>query len=240
MVETAAYCLERNFRDKTYFFQLLDPSEKGEILFQDINDIFKEMSSEEKVFVVNSESFNKITGSPFAYWVSDIGLELFGKLPPFEGLERTVKVGLQTGDDFRFVRTSWEVKSEGIVRGKLNATPEGFQEQTLDRKKWVPFAKGGAYSPYYADPHLVINWKLNGKELKTFTGSVIRNPDFYVRHEVVSAFVTRSNLVFCHGYPTGACVSGKTICKDAAGVRSLRDKVASACGLIIVSERERW
>jgi hypothetical protein len=39
--------------------------------------------------------------------------------------------------------------------------------------------------------------------------------------------------MFCHWYPTGACVSGKTICQDAVGVRSLRDKVASADGLVI-------
>jgi cobalamin biosynthesis protein CbiG len=38
--------------------------------------------------------------------------------------------------------------------------------------------------------------------------------------------------VFRHWYPTGACVNGKTILRDAAGVRSLRDKVASAYGLV--------
>ena len=44
----------------------------------------------------------------------------------------------------------------------------------------------------------------------------IANLGSLVRHEVVSAFVNNriksvSNPVFCHGYPIGVCVNGKTI-----------------------------
>ncbi len=55
------------------------------------------------------------------------------------------------------------------------------RNRTTQGKKWVPFAKGGEYSPFYADIHLVVNWENNGDELCSFKGSVIRNPNYYFR-----------------------------------------------------------
>jgi hypothetical protein len=34
--------------------------------------------------------------------------------------------------------------------------------------RWFPFAKGGEYSPYYADLHLVVNWELEGAEIEEY------------------------------------------------------------------------
>ncbi len=66
-----------------------------------------------------------------------------------------------------------------MVTGTAKTTPEEFRRQTFAGKRWVPFAKGGAYSPYYADIHLVVNWERDGEEMNEFAGSVIRNPGFY-------------------------------------------------------------
>lgn len=97
-----------------------------------------------RVFEVEPASFRAVPGAPFAYWVSDAVRGLFGRLPPFEGEGRTARVGLQTSDDFRFVRAWWEVKA--------------------DPERWPGFAKGGAYSPFYADVYLVVNWVGAGSE----------------------------------------------------------------------------
>jgi hypothetical protein len=91
-------------------------------------------------FLVSTNALKKVPGSPFAYWVSDNVRRLFGALSAFEGDGRTVKQGLVTSDDFRFVRASWEVRPAD--RGK----------------RWVPFAKGGSYSPFYADVSVLVNW----------------------------------------------------------------------------------
>ena len=77
---------------------------------------------------------------------------LFQELRPFESEGRAVKQGLATADDFRFVRLWTEVPPEKIGT------------------KWFPFAKGGAYSPYYADLHLVVNWE-NGRGDTRSSGS---------------------------------------------------------------------
>src|SRR5690242_15059910 len=53
--------------------------------------------------------FSIIPGSPFAYWLSEAVRSVFDRFEGFEGDTRTVKQGLATADDFRFVRTSWEV-----------------------------------------------------------------------------------------------------------------------------------
>ena len=54
-----------------------------------------------------------------------------------------VRQGLATGDDERFLRYWWEVPADQIGEGK----------------RWVPFAKGGDYSPFYENTLRVIDWK---------------------------------------------------------------------------------
>lgn len=177
----------------TLFLRVIEPTDKAPALKDSI-------SKGTSTYEVDPDSFAQVPGSPFAYWVSDRIRRLFKELPPFEGEGRTVRQGLATADDFRFVRAWWEVPSERLLDGGQWAVDSGrdkhqekcteerireFQEwcrkRTFEGKCWVPFAKGGAYSPYYADIHLVVNWENSGKEMDAFPGSVIRNPSFYFR-----------------------------------------------------------
>jgi hypothetical protein len=84
--------------------------------------------------------FGKIPGSPFAYWASKEVWRIFSQCAPFGSQDRTALVGLQTSDDFRFVRMWWEI--ETLRMGK----------------RWFGFAKGGAFSPFYADLPLVVGY----------------------------------------------------------------------------------
>lgn len=112
-----------------------------------------------RVFRVEPESFRAVPGSPFAYWVSEAVRQVYNQLPAFECEERTARQGLATAEDFRFVRIWWEGGGGG----------------------WRGFAKGGSYSPFYADVYLAVNWKNDGRNLAAFSGSVIRNPSYYLR-----------------------------------------------------------
>src|SRR5690606_18391564 len=129
------------------------------------------------------EQFSAVPGSPFAYWVSDAIRDIFRRFPPLEGNAGTVKQGLATADDFRFVRAWWEVAPE-----RIGYSPE----DTLTGRGWGHFAKGGSYSPYYADVHLVVNWWGKGAEIKAYVVQrypyingkhewVVKNEDFYFR-----------------------------------------------------------
>ena len=125
------------------FLRLLSESDKAEALKAACNNL-RQGENDPRSFEVASESFNSVPGKPFAYWVSDAVREVFRSIPAFEGDNRTTKQGLATAEDFRFVRIWWETNSPG----------------------WFGFAKGGAFSPFYSDVHLLVNWASEGHEIK--------------------------------------------------------------------------
>jgi len=168
MVETAAYTLSQEAapapRPAT-FLRVLEDDDKAAAIAAVV-----ESRSDGRRFEVHLSSFAQVPNSPLCYWASERIRRLFQELPPFEGEGRTVRQGLATADDFRFVRLWTEVPPEKIGR------------------KWFPFAKGGEYSPYYADVHLVVNWEDDGREIRAFTdpatgklNSRPQNTDFYFR-----------------------------------------------------------
>lgn len=175
----------------TIFIRLLNYQNKGEFLTELIANLHAEVSVGNDFYVVAPESFRQVPNTPFCYWVSERIRRLFSELPSFEGEGRTVKQGLATADDFRFVRSWWEVTPEKKLNGmhypdelarerkesiKIEKRSEEhvskFQswcrKMTCEGKRWVPFAKGGEYSPYYADVHLVVNWENDGAEIFNF------------------------------------------------------------------------
>lgn len=162
------------------FLRLLQAEDKETALAEAVMAVRTGEAVKPPIYAVDPEAFGKVPGSPFAYWVSDRIRDLFQELPPFEGDGRTVKQGLATADDCRFVRACWEVAPERVVTGTAQTTPEEFRAQTFQGKKWVPFAKGGAYSPFYADVHLVVDWERDGADIKAFvdpqTGRLMSRP----------------------------------------------------------------
>lgn len=67
----------------------------------------------------------------------------------FEPEAAVVRTGLTTFDDFRFLRLAWEPNPKLVGRGVY----------------WECFSKGGEYSKYYADVHLLVNRHNDGEEL---------------------------------------------------------------------------
>jgi len=137
---------------KTTFLRVLEADHKAVALRAAIDDPYQALGTQR--FEVDAASFSTVPRSPFAYWVSDRLRRLFAELPPFETKERTARQGLATADDFRFVRAWWAVP------------PRSFGE------RWFCFAKGGKFSPFYADIYLVVNWWSDGSELKAWAGSL--------------------------------------------------------------------
>ena len=151
----------------TCFIRLIDSNDKPTDLLEAVVS-FRRDENSQFIFEVSPKSFKDIPGCSFAYWVSSEVRSLFKKLPPFGSSGRTVTQGLGTADDFRFVRAWWEVG------------------ERLLNSKWKPYAKGGAYSSYYSDIDLLVNWGSNGDELRNFadikTGNIksrVRGADKY-------------------------------------------------------------
>ncbi len=140
----------------TIFFRLLDGVNRPSRLSGAIEEL-REGGETTDTYLAEPTSLRYVPGSPFAYWVSEGVRHKFAKLSPLGSDKRAVKQGLATADDFRFVRTQWEVKPQSIAWDA---------EGTARGNRWVAFAKGGEYSPYYSDVHLLVNWERNGEEIK--------------------------------------------------------------------------
>jgi hypothetical protein len=201
-----------------FCYRVLDHSQKEHALLDMLRN-----PHDPDCFVTSPRTFQDVSGAPFSYWVSERIRRLFIDLPPFEGQDRTVKQGLATADDFRFLRAWWEVSPERILDGAngpgwrddLTAFQVWCRQRAFDGKCWVPFAKGGAYSPYYADLHLVVNWGQNGEEIRNFidpmTGrpySRPQNTDFYFRPGLTWPRRTQLSLNL-RSYPAGAIFADK-------------------------------
>jgi hypothetical protein len=135
----------------TTFFRLLHiPIEaKGDALAERIAALNATGAAEE-TYTLDPAAFAQIPGSPFAYWVGDSIRRLFTSLAAVQSEGRRVCVGLSTKDDAQFLRLTWEVGPAQLGQ------------------RWFPFVKGGAFSPYYCDVHLVLEWENEGERLKAF------------------------------------------------------------------------
>ena len=118
-------------------------------------------------------TFKDIPGTPIAYWASESMRRAFREGTPLAETS-TPRTGLQTGENDRFLREWWEVS-----RDKLGL---GFTTRSEAQKsglKWFPCNKGGGFRKWYGNNDVIINWQNDGEELRSFPGSVIRNPDYY-------------------------------------------------------------
>jgi hypothetical protein len=116
-------------------------------------------------FDIARRDFAAIDGAPLNYRGIGSVAHIFREAPALEPGWGIAAQGLATADDPRFVRCRWEV-AEGT-------TGEG--------RDWAPFAKGGDFSRFYADIHLVVLWRDHGEEIRRFEGAYIRNEHSYFK-----------------------------------------------------------
>lgn len=111
---------------------------------------------------VSARQFDKMPGSPIAYWVSHRVREIFEKFPPLSDYADT-RNGLNTGDNDRFLKMWYEPGFRQIGLGYTNL------EGTLDSPhKWYPYNKGGSFRKWYGNNQFVVDWAENGKEIKQY------------------------------------------------------------------------
>ncbi|HEY8531533.1 MAG TPA: hypothetical protein VIL08_04720, partial [Limnochorda sp.] len=199
MVEAAAYVLGQEPRrsgEPAVFLRLLRDSDRPNALAAACWEA-RESTPSARVFRVAPSELEELPGAPLAYWVPGSFRRLFRELPPLEGNGAEVRQGLATADDFRFVRAFWEVDPRRVARSR---------EETFQGKRWVPFAKGGEYSPYYADIHLVVDWEEDGRRIREFEQAVVRNPQYYFRPGLTWVASTSRSLCF-YPLPLGTIFS---------------------------------
>ena len=185
LVEAVAYVL-RNRQPEGHgtFIRLLKDVDRPKAIREEICSL-RDGGPGERTFRIPLKDLRQIPGSPVAYWMSQSIRRLFSDLPGLEGGGTQVRQGLATGDDFRFLRAFWEVDPERITHSS---------EGTKRGLRWVPFAKGGEYSPYWADIHLLVDWQEDGKSIRAYGGSRAQNTQHYFRPGLTWPRRTNSGL----------------------------------------------
>lgn len=107
-----------------------------------------------------AEDFEKIPGSPIAYWASEAVIRSFQD-GAYLGVIAETRKGMGTGDNARFVRYWHEVSSSRLF---LNCTSR--EEASSSGRRWFPYNDGGAYRKWYGNNEMVVNWENDGAEAK--------------------------------------------------------------------------
>lgn len=107
-------------------------------------------------FQAKQKDFEKIPGSPIAYWASD-KFRLLYKKGQLLNTTSTIFEGLKTRDKDRFLRLWYETST----------------------KEWKHYAKGGSYRKWYGNMEYVVKWGEKGDEIREFKKSSGTNFQYY-------------------------------------------------------------
>lgn len=123
-----------------------------------------DLSSSKKRFdQVRQDEFNKIPGSPIAYWASSKVISIYGSFGKV-GTYADTCAGLTTGDNNLFMRLWYELDIERIG---LSATSK--DDTYFGGVKWFPCNSGGAFRKWYGNNEWVVNWQQDGTEIRSFS-----------------------------------------------------------------------
>ncbi|MFR8438715.1 MAG: BREX-1 system adenine-specific DNA-methyltransferase PglX [Lachnospiraceae bacterium] len=139
---------------------------------------------------VSSDNFEKIPGAPVAYWVSEKLLRCYENKIIYD-YAKPCK-GIDTGNNDVFLRLWHEVEETKMFMPRnVECTLNDFQ-----KNKWFPYNKGGNYRKWFGNNEYVINWDNNGRELKTYRGSNLRNKECYFNRGITWSTVTSGESSF--------------------------------------------
>ncbi len=132
--------------------------------------------------------FQSIDGSPLNYRSVGVIAHIFREATSLESAWGAARQGKATGDDPRWLRQWWECTG-------LEA--------------WVPFAKGGDFSRFYADIDLVIDWRPESRAALKASGNGLPSEDLYFKKGITwplaagvfNARLLPSGAVFAHKGP---------------------------------------
>lgn len=147
-----------------------------------------------------ADDFKDIPGTPIAYWASEAMRRAFTRGAPISDVA-LVKQGMKTADNDRYLRFWYEVGTSNCE------IPPASKPQ----KKWIPYLKGGDFRRWYGNNEYVLNWENDGKELREFDRSVLRNIQ-YSFQPCLSWSVVSSGRIAFRATPSGYMFDGAGSC----------------------------
>ncbi|MFT8396228.1 Eco57I restriction-modification methylase domain-containing protein [Propionibacterium sp.] len=184
------------------FIRLVDGASEAEKV-NALSTALGSQTKEEGFHLASGEDFAAIPGSPIVYWLSERMRAVFTVHDPF-GAVASLAVGLQTGDNNRFLRQWWEVSGN---RTAFSCTSR--EDAAASGARWFPYNKGGEFRKWYGNQEYVLNWEHDGAEIRTFgtedggrPRSRAQNTDTYFSPSVSWSKVSSGAPAF-RSYPAG-------------------------------------
>lgn len=210
VVQTTTFvlCNSHIGKYKTNFKRLVDHNS------QDSKE--NEFLTNGNLYISYVENFNKIPGSPIAYWISSKLVSAFQDGRPLSAVCRPTQ-GLATADNGRFLRLWYEVCNQRI----------GFDCKSCDDSlragaRWFPYNKGGDFRKWYGNNEYVVNWENDGYEIRNFKDekgklrSRPQNTQYYFKECASWSLISSSSTAFRYK-PNGFIF-------DVAGMSFFTDK----------------
>ena len=143
----------------------------------------QEFSNKDNYFQVKQKDFEKIPGSPIAYWVSDKFRGIFKNKFLYE--YATPRAGMITGNNDIFLRLWNEVSFN-----KIGINCKSIEESISSKRKWFPYQKGGSFRKWYGNIEYTVNYENNGWLLKNTVDSKGKVP----AHAFNEDYIFKSNV----------------------------------------------
>ena len=144
------------------------------------NDIVDPLFFNDKnKFYTSQINFNKMPGTPIAYWVNNNFLELFNN-PSLYSASISASQNV-TGNNKKYLRYFWEVD-----KNKINKNI-----------KWIFYAKGGGYRKWVGNMINIIDWTPESREIyRTGHASQIVPKEYWYKKGITWGLITSSKPSF--------------------------------------------
>lgn len=169
VVQTTGFVIRKSRENgyKGVYCRLIEPtSQKGK------EDMFLAGDNQYEAF---QDNFEKIPGSPVAYWTSNQILNIYEKGTPL-GKITAPRKGNSTSDNARFLRLWHEVNCN-----KMNLHNKAIEKDDSKRRPWYPYNKGGGFRKWYGYNEYLINWYDDAYEIRQIKTAVIANYQFFMK-----------------------------------------------------------
>lgn len=184
------------------------------------------LAEENRYIVADQKQFEQIPGNRIGYWINKNIINWWTK-GLFDDETVTIRQGLATGDNERFIRNWWDVAYKTINRNAnsvSSAINSGY--------KWFPFMMGGASRKWYGNSGNVIAFDYNSYNILSSQGNHLPSKQLYFRESFAFSRISSNNLNgrYC---PSGYIFDGSA----PFGVtdKHLEYKLAYLCSKVIKS-----
>lgn len=140
-------------------------------------------------YTTNMLTYNKLPGTPIAYWIGTNIIKCFLNGKRFDSFGEP-KSGVMTGDDNKFIRYWFEPQCIKIGLNLHNAA-----EMRKSSKKWFPVTRGGTYRKWFGNLEEIVNLENNGYAIKNNGKNYrLRDEKYYMQEGLTWTMITTNNL----------------------------------------------